>query len=43
MSLSVMMSLPVELLEIIFKYCYLGCLADVDTDDWEEPSLSDTL
>lgn len=38
-----MMSLPVELLEIIFKYCYLGCLADVDTDDWEEPSLSDTL
>jgi len=38
-----MMSLPVELLEIIFKYCYLGCLPDVDSDGWEEPSLSDTL
>jgi len=32
-----------ELLEIIFKYCYLGCLRDVDSDDWEGPSLSDTL
>jgi hypothetical protein len=45
MSLSaILMSLPVELLEIIFKYCYLGYLSDVDTDEWEEPSsLSDTL
>jgi len=33
------MSLPLELLEIIFKYCHLGCLRD----DWEKPSLSHTL
>ena len=38
-----MSSLPVELLEIIFKYCYLGYLRDADDDNWEELSLSDTI
>jgi hypothetical protein len=38
------MSLPVELLEIIFKFCYLGCQWDAYGDYvWNNPSLSDTL
>ena len=38
------MSLPVELLDIIFKCCYLASpLRDIYSEDWEDPSLSDTL
>jgi hypothetical protein len=34
------MSLPVELLDIIFNFCYLGAVYDYI---WDNPSLSDTL
>jgi hypothetical protein len=46
------MSLPVELLEIVFEYCFLGCPPIEVDSDWEVnnyswsmkgPSLSDTL
>jgi hypothetical protein len=37
------MSLPVELLEIIFEFCYLGCRQKVYDYYWGTPSLSDTL
>src|SRR5437879_3567702 len=37
------MPLPVELLQIIFDFCYLGCQWPVARDDSEDPSLSDTL
>jgi hypothetical protein len=37
------MSLPVELLEIIFNFCYLGCPQVVNGYDWNDRSLSDSL
>jgi len=37
------MSLPVELLEIIFNFCHLGCPLPVNGYDWDGRWLSDSL